>query len=143
MLSSCLVVLATDSIHMDRMAHTLPWIDVHCFAEARSEEEHLDSNHLLLFAVVCLLETTIAWLLLRNLNHFLMSRGVYGTDVNKPTRNKVPEEGGISICISFIFSLWLFGQISDLSWVVPLIAVTALVCMVGFIDFFRDMRPLP
>ena len=103
----------------------------------------MSERELIMFGIVCLINAVLSRILLRNLNYFLMSRGIYGIDVNKPTRNKVPEEGGVSLCISFVFSVALFGYIWNLPWIIPLIITTILISLVGFIDHFRNIRPWP
>lgn len=103
----------------------------------------MNASDWLMFAIICLLNAVVTRILLRNLNYFLMSRGIYGIDVNKPSRNKIPEEGGVSLCIAFVFSGWLFSFIWDLNWVIPILIATALICLVGFVDHFRNIRPVP
>lgn len=103
----------------------------------------MNASNLLMFIIICMIDAVIARILLRNLNYYLMSRGVYGIDVNKPTPVKVPEEGGVSLLIAFLFSGGLFTYVWNQDWVVAVLIPSALISFIGFIDHFRNIRPLP
>ncbi len=100
-----------------------------------------DYRYGLMFAIICVVNAVFTHLVLTSLSQFLFNRGVYGIDINKPTRDKIPEEGGVSLCIAFVSTFALFALIWELSWAIPIIATTVLICVVGFVDRFRNLKP--
>jgi len=72
-----------------------------------------------------------------------MEKGIYGYDINKPNRPKIPEEGGLSITISFTLSLLLYWYYFSFENIVPLLVTTPMICLLGFIDHFRNIKPYP
>jgi UDP-N-acetylglucosamine--dolichyl-phosphate N-acetylglucosaminephosphotransferase len=100
-------------------------------------------NNFLIFIIILAVNAILTRMLLRNLSYYLMSLGVSGIDVNKPHRPRIPEEGGVAIGFSFIFSLALYGYIFNIDWVVIIITTTFLISFIGFIDHFRNIKPYP
>lgn len=103
----------------------------------------MNYNLLFIFTIVAAVNAMITRILLKNLNYFLMDRGVYGIDVNKPGRIKIPEEGGLSITISLVISFGLLLVFFSKSWLILMIATTFLISLIGFIDHFRNIKPYP
>ena len=95
------------------------------------------------FSLVFIINLALTRLLLRNLNYYLMNRGIYGIDINKEEKIKIPEEGGISIVISLCISFVLIWVVFRSDWIWLLIFTSLLISTLGFIDHFRNIRPYP
>jgi UDP-N-acetylmuramyl pentapeptide phosphotransferase/UDP-N-acetylglucosamine-1-phosphate transferase len=93
--------------------------------------------------IILAVNAVLTRILLRTISPFLLARGIYGYDVNKPAMTKVPEEGGVSIAVALVFSLLLYGYFFNLAWVSLLAITTALISLIGFVDRLRDIRPYP
>ena len=96
---------------------------------------------LLSFITIVFVNILLTDLLLQNLSSFLMSRGIFGIDVNKPEKKKIPEEGGVSIVFSLILSFTLLSYIFKYEAGLLIIVTTLLICLLGFIDYFRNIPP--
>ena len=103
----------------------------------------LAPNNILVFLIIAALSAILTRILLRNLNYFLMDKGIFGIDINKPNKPKIPEEGGISIVIAFVFSLFLFKYFFQIQWISLIIITTILISLIGFIDRVRNIKPFP
>ncbi len=93
--------------------------------------------------IIAALNAVMTRVLLRNLNYFLMERGIFGLDVNKPHKPKLPEEGGVSIVFSLLLSFVLFGFLFKYKWISLIIVTTFFIALIGFVDHFRNIRPYP
>lgn len=103
----------------------------------------MNENNIVIFIILVTLNAVLTRILLQNLNYYLMSRGICGIDINKEHRPKIPEEGGISITISFSFSLILYWYYFSFANTGPLLVTTPMICLLGFVDHFRNIRPYP
>lgn len=95
------------------------------------------------FSLVLMINLTLTRLLLRNLSYYLMDKGIYGIDINKEEKKKIPEEGGVSIVISLTISFILLWGVFKCDWIWLIILTSILISTVGFIDHFRNIRPYP
>ncbi len=102
-------------------------------------------NYILIikYSLIFLINLALTRLLLRNLNYYLMDKGIYGIDINKPGKVKVPEEGGVSITISLIFSFSLLWTVFRNDGILLIIITSFLISLIGFIDHYRNIRPYP
>lgn len=103
----------------------------------------MTENNIVVFVILVMLNSVLTRILLQNLNYYLMDKGIYGIDINKENRPKIPEEGGISITISFSLSLVLFWYYFSNGVVAPLLVTTPIICLLGFVDHFRNIKPYP
>lgn len=103
----------------------------------------MTENNIVVFIILVSLNAVLTRILLQNLNYYLMDKGIYGIDINKAERPKIPEEGGVSITISFALSLVLFWYYFSNQIVAPLLVTTPLICLLGFVDHFRNIKPYP
>ncbi len=53
-------------------------------------------NSVMIFLIILVVNAIVTRILLQSLSGWLMDSGVYGYDVNKPEKTRVPEEGGVS-----------------------------------------------
>lgn len=103
----------------------------------------MTENNIVVFVILVSLNAVLTRILLQNLNYYLMDKGIFGIDINKEERPKIPEEGGVSITISFSLSLVLFWYYFSNQIVAPLLVTTPMICLLGFVDHFRNIKPYP
>ncbi|MFA5404092.1 MAG: hypothetical protein WC358_04080 [Ignavibacteria bacterium] len=103
----------------------------------------MTENNIIVFIILVMINGVLTRILLQNLNYYLMDKGIYGIDINKSHLPKLPEEGGLSITISFVFSLILFWYYFSFENIAPLLITTPLICLLGFVDHFRNIKPYP
>lgn len=100
-------------------------------------------NNVAIFLIIVTVNATVTRILLKSLSGWLMDKGVYGYDVNKPDKTRVPEESGVSIAIALVFTLTLYGYFLSIRWIGLLVATTILISLIGFVDRLRNIRPIP
>lgn len=74
----------------------------------------------------------------------MKNRNIVGVDINKFTKDKIPEMGGVAVWFGFaagtMLSIFLF---SYLEWIkidlIPLLAAFSTILMIGFIGLFDDL----
>jgi UDP-N-acetylglucosamine--dolichyl-phosphate N-acetylglucosaminephosphotransferase len=103
----------------------------------------MTENNVVVFVILVALNAVLTRILLQNLNYYLMDKEIYGIDINKAHKPKIPEEGGISITISFSFSLVLYWYYFSFANTGPLLVTTPIICLLGFVDHFRNIKPYP
>lgn len=103
----------------------------------------MTEGNIIVFVILVMVNVVLTRILLQNLNYYLFDKGIYGIDINKSDRPKIPEEGGISITISFTISLVLYWYYFSVQNIAPFLVTTPLICLLGFIDHFRNIKPYP
>lgn len=103
----------------------------------------MTEGNIIVFVILVMVNAVLTRILLQNLNYYLFDKGIYGVDINKSNRPKIPEEGGISITLSFSISLVLYWYYFNVKNVAPFLVTTPMICMLGFIDHFRNIKPYP
>jgi UDP-N-acetylglucosamine--dolichyl-phosphate N-acetylglucosaminephosphotransferase len=103
----------------------------------------MTESNIIVFVILVMLNAVLTRILLQNFNYFLMGKGIFGIDINKSDKPKIPEEGGLSITISFFLSLILYSYYFNFQKITPLLVTTPIICLLGFIDHFRNIKPYP